>query len=170
MPYPADHEVLPLTTCLVCHTPDGEGTPPAGVKHALEGRDDCLLCHHLDLLPESHQSAEFSSPECLLCHAAGEEATAGGSEAGGGVSFEAEVQPLLEAECGACHAEMALGGLQLTDYQSLMAGGQSGPVVIAGSPEESLLVIKMEEEHSAVLSGEDLELLIDWIAAGAEDN
>jgi hypothetical protein len=51
-----------------------------------------------------------------------------------------------------------------------MAGGQSGAVVIGGSPEESLLVTKMQEEHSAVLGEEDLQTVIDWIAAGAEDN
>jgi formate dehydrogenase subunit gamma len=170
MPYPADHEVLPVSTCLVCHTTEGEGELPAGVKHALEGRDDCLMCHHLDLLPESHQAAGFSSEECLLCHSVGEEAAAEGAEAGGGVSFGGVVQPMLEANCGTCHAEMAMGGLQVTDYETLLAGGQSGPVVIGGSPEESLLVTKMQGEHSAVLSEEDLETVIDWIAAGAEDN
>jgi hypothetical protein len=170
MPYPADHEALPVSTCLVCHTTEGAGTLPAGVKHSLEGRDDCLLCHHLDLLPESHQAGEFNSAECLLCHSVGEEATAEGDEAGGEVSFGGVVQPLLEANCGTCHAEMALGGLQVTAYEALMAGGQSGAVVIEGSPEESLLVTKMQEEHSAVLSEEDLGTVIDWIAAGAEDN
>lgn len=170
LPYPADHEDLPVSTCLVCHTTEGEGTPPAGVKHALEGRDDCLMCHHLDLLPESHQVSEFSSEECLLCHSVGEGATVEGGEAGGGVSFGGVVQPLLEANCGTCHADMAMGGLQVTEYAALMAGGQSGSAVSGGSPEESLIVTKMEEEHPVVLSEEDLQALVDWIAAGAQDN
>jgi hypothetical protein len=77
---------------------------------------------------------------------------------------------MLEANCGTCHAEMAMGGLQVTGYETLLAGGQSRPAVIGGSPEESLLVTKMQGEHSAVLSEKDLKTVIDWIAAGAEDN
>jgi hypothetical protein len=43
-------------------------------------------------------------------------------------------------------------------------------VVVAGSPEESPIVAKMQGEHAAVLAGDDLQALVDWIAAGAEDN
>jgi hypothetical protein len=31
-------------------------------------------------------------------------------------------------------------------------------------------VARMGEEHPAVLTGDDLQALVDWIAAGAEDN
>jgi hypothetical protein len=65
---------------------------------------------------------------------------------------------------------MAMGGLQTTDYDTLMAGGQSGPAVVAGAPDDSLIVVKMGEEHPAVLAGDDLQAFIDWIAAGAEDD
>jgi hypothetical protein len=65
---------------------------------------------------------------------------------------------------------MALGGLVVTDYQSLAAGGQSGPAFVAASPDESLLVVKMGDEHATVLTGADLQMLIDWVTAGAEDN
>ncbi len=78
--------------------------------------------------------------------------------------------PLLEANFAACHAEMALGGLQATKYEALIAGGQSGAVVVPGSPEESLIVTKMGGAHPAVLAEDDLQTLIDWIAAGAADN
>jgi hypothetical protein len=151
----------------------GEATPaapqPEGVPvipHPMEGREDCLLCHALDLLPESHQAAEFASAECLLCHTEGE---ASGTE-GAAVGFAGQVHPLLEANCATCHGETALGGLQVTEYEALMAGGQSGPVVVAGSPKESLMVTKMQDEHPAVLSDDDLQTLIDWIAGGAKDN
>ena len=117
-----------------------------------------------------------------MCHTpGGAEAEAGAAagavdqaavEAGGGgdVGFADDVLPLLEADCASCHGDLALGGLQMTDYDTLMAGGQSGPVVVAGSPDESLIVTKMEEEHPAVLTGDDLGALFDWITAGAENN
>jgi hypothetical protein len=89
---------------------------------------------------------------------------------GGEVSFANDVLPLLETNCASCHGEMAMGGLQTTDYDSLMAGGQSGPALEVGAPDDSLIVVKMGEEHPAVLAGDDLQVLIGWIAAGAENN
>jgi hypothetical protein len=172
-PFPADHGDRAVTTCLVCHVPAGEeAVLPLPVQHEVEGRDDCLTCHALDLLPTSHQTAAFTSEDCLLCHPAGdagtaeEETEAPASE----VSFAADILPLLEAECASCHGETALGGLKATDYSSLAGGGQSGPVFVPGSPDESLLVVKMRGEHPTVLTGADLQMLIDWITAGAKDN
>ncbi|GAB4542111.1 MAG: hypothetical protein Kow0063_33670 [Anaerolineae bacterium] len=179
VPYPPDHVGRPSSTCLVCHatTPEEEHLP-VPVKHDLEGRENCLMCHAVDLLPESHKTGAFSNSDCLLCHepggtepaagAAGQPAT--GAEGSGGVSFADDVLPLLEANCATCHAEMALGGLQVTDYQTLMAGGEKGPVIVPGSPEESPIVARMGEGHPAVLSGDDLQTLVDWITAGAIDN
>jgi hypothetical protein len=137
------------------------------------------MCHAVDLLPESHQTGDFSNDDCLLCHTpGGAETTAAGvadqpaveAGEGGGLSFADDILPLLEANCGSCHGEMVLGELQITDYETLMAGGQSGPALVAGSPDESPIVAKMSEEHPAVLTGDDLQALIDWIAAGAENN
>ena len=180
LPYPPDHVGRPSSTCLVCHAmTEADEHLPATVQHDLEGREDCLMCHAVDLLPESHQAGEFSNDDCLLCHTPGVAETTGASsadqpsvEAGaaGDASFADDVLPLLEANCATCHSAMALGGLQTTDYETLMAGGANGPVVVAGSPDESPIVVKMGEEHPAVLSGDDLQALIDWIAAGAEDN
>jgi hypothetical protein len=172
LPYPPDHVGRPSTTCLVCHaTTQDEGHLPVPVKHDLEEREDCLLCHAMDLLPESHKTVEFSNDDCVLCHTPGGAETAA-AETGESVdlSFANDVLPLLETNCASCHGEMAMGGLQATDYDSLMAGGQSGPAVVAGSPDDSLIVVKMGEEHPALLAGDDAQTLIDWIAAGAENN
>lgn len=166
-----------MSTCLVCHSADGENPPPATIKHSIEGREDCLLCHAIDLLPESHQAAGFSSGDCLLCHASGEAGPVAGSSdapsadsAASDVSFAGDVQPLLEANCASCHGDRALGGLKVTDYASLAAGGASGPAFVAGAPDDSLIVQKMNGTHPAKLAGADLQRLIDWIAAGGQDN
>ena len=68
-PYPPDHVGRPSTTCLVCHgSSEAEEHLPARVKHDLEGRENCLMCHAVDLLPTSHKTAGFSNSDCLLCH------------------------------------------------------------------------------------------------------
>jgi formate dehydrogenase gamma subunit len=68
-PFPPAHAGRPSTTCLVCHgTSEAEEHLPAKVKHDLEGRENCLMCHAVDLLPISHKTAAFSNNDCLLCH------------------------------------------------------------------------------------------------------
>ena len=62
------------------------------------------------------------------------------------VSFVAEVAPILQDRCLACHnARSAKGRLNLETYSSLQKGGESGPSVIAGNVEESLLCILIED-------------------------
>jgi formate dehydrogenase gamma subunit len=68
-PYPPDHVGRPATTCLICHgTSEEEEHLPATVKHDLAGRQNCLMCHAVDLLPTSHKTGGFSNSDCLLCH------------------------------------------------------------------------------------------------------
>jgi hypothetical protein len=61
--------------------------------------------------------------------------------------------------------------LNLTTYQTAMAGGQSGPAIISGDPNGSLLVQKQSgsEPHFNQLNSEELKLVTDWIAAGAPE-
>jgi hypothetical protein len=48
-------------------------------------------------------------------------------------------------------------------------GGESGPAVIPGEPDASLLVQKQSGDlpHFGQLTPEELDLVIDWIKAGA---
>jgi len=179
LPYPPDHVGRPSSTCLVCHaTTPAENVLPVSINHDLEGRENCLMCHAVDLLPDSHKTGAFSNSDCLLCHTPGGAEPAAGATGqpapeageGGSVSFAEDVLSLLEANCATCHGPMAMSGLQMTDYATLMAGGQNGPVVAPGSPDDSPIVARMGEAHPAVLTGDDLQVLVDWIDAGAEDN
>jgi formate dehydrogenase gamma subunit len=112
-PYPPDHVGRPSTTCLVCHgTSEEEEHLPATVKHDLAGRQNCLMCHAVDLLPPSHKTAGFSNSDCLLCHVPLEQRaaimetplpTATPQQAAGGVA--APIPHPLEGyeECLMCH-------------------------------------------------------------------
>jgi nitrate/TMAO reductase-like tetraheme cytochrome c subunit len=76
------------------------------------------------------------------------------------------LQPLFLQECGACHGATPSKGLRLIDYESLLAGGEDGVVVVAGSPNESLMIQTLEKGHFARLSDHQMELLIQWITDG----
>ena len=54
--------------------------------------------------------------------------------------FEAKIRPLLATHCHACHTGGALGNLRLDSREGILKGGKSGPVVVEGKPESSLLI------------------------------
>jgi Protein of unknown function (DUF1553)/Protein of unknown function (DUF1549)/Planctomycete cytochrome C/EF hand len=57
--------------------------------------------------------------------------------------FEAKIRPVLATQCGKCHsstAEKLRGGLHVDSRDGLRNGGDSGPAVVPGNPEESLLI------------------------------
>src|SRR5438128_1810471 len=55
--------------------------------------------------------------------------------------FETKVRPILVAHCAKCHGEkQQKGKLRLDSIDSMLTGGSTGPAVVRGKPEESLLV------------------------------
>jgi hypothetical protein len=57
--------------------------------------------------------------------------------------FEQKIRPVLIKECYGCHsagAKAVKGGLRLDSRAGVIAGGDSGPAVVPGKPEESLLL------------------------------
>lgn len=90
-----------------------------------------------------------------------------GQPTGESPTFESAIGPLLTERCGACHGGAA--GLSLTDYDSLMAGSASGPVVVPGYPDGSRIVEVQRGVHYVQLSAAELDLLIEWIANEAPD-
>jgi cytochrome b subunit of formate dehydrogenase len=75
---------------------------------------------------------------------------------------------VLQTKCGECHsADSLTAGLDLTTYISIMQGGRDGPVIIPGNPDGSLLVQKQEKNHPGRLTGFELQMVKDWIKAGA---
>ncbi len=161
----------PVTaTVAVTATIAATGTPmPAAsagpIPHELEGRENCLLCHDRGAaVPFPADHVGRSNQSCQACH----QPAAASPPAGVAAGFANDVLPLFQAKCVACHGQM--GGLDLATYDSVMRGGQSGPIVIAGEPERSLLIEKMHEDHTAQLNESELSLVRAWIAAGAPNN
>ena len=93
------------------------------------------------------------------------------------VSFEHSIQPILAERCQACHSDRnASGRLSLTSVPALLRGGQSGAAVIAGKPDESLLLQTVSGDKprmpkvGAPLSPDQIALLRRWIAEGARND
>jgi len=61
------------------------------------------------------------------------------------VFFENKIRPLLHTHCVECHGEQrAESGLRLDTYPSIIAGGNSGAPVVAGAPDQSLLILAVQ--------------------------
>ena len=54
--------------------------------------------------------------------------------------FEARVRPLLVNSCFDCHTADEKGGLRLDSRPAILKGGDSGPAIVPGNPDASLLI------------------------------
>ena len=80
----------------------------------------------------------------LLCLAAGLARAAETDE-----FFESKVRPVLAQNCYACHTETRSGGLRLDSADAVQKGGKSGPPIVPGKPDESLLIQAIRQTHDA---------------------
>ncbi len=92
---------------------------------------------------------------------------------------ERDVTAILAAKCWVCHGRREkMGGLDLRTHDSILRGGKTGAAVVAGRPEESLLVKriaaqempppKLQEQYSVRgLTDDELAKVRQWIADGA---
>jgi nitrate/TMAO reductase-like tetraheme cytochrome c subunit len=85
------------------------------------------------------------------------------------LTYEATIGPLLQERCGMCHGEGGFKGLDVTSYETLLLGGDSGEAIIPGDPDASLLVMKQsgDQAHPGQLTPEELARIIEWITTGA---
>jgi uncharacterized membrane protein len=92
--------------------------------------------------------------------------------------FRGQVQPILERHCLRCHnpeRRERAGDLDATTIAGLLTGGTSGPALVPGRPQESLLVraVRWEDPDLRMPRGKDklpdgdIALLEQWIADGA---
>ncbi|HEV3384067.1 MAG TPA: DUF1549 domain-containing protein, partial [Gemmata sp.] len=88
--------------------------------------------------------------------------------------FEKEVRPLLVEKCQTCHGDAKpKGNLKLTSRAALLEGGDNGPAIVSGKPDESLLIkaVRYHEEPrmppKGKLSDRQIEILEQWVKQGA---
>jgi len=88
--------------------------------------------------------------------------------------FEARIRPILANNCYSCHTTSAMGGLKIDSREGLIQGGKSGPAVIPGKPEESLLIRAVRQVDQRLkmplgnrLKDQEIADLTTWIGMGA---
>jgi len=88
-------------------------------------------------------------------------------------SYQDDIRPLLQARCGRCHADKPhKADLDLSMPAGILKGGESGPAVVPGKPDQSPLYEKvhagkMPPGKKDQLSAAEVETLRRWIAGGA---
>ncbi len=88
------------------------------------------------------------------------------------LTYDEAIGSMLIDACFACHGTSASGGLDITSYQSLLDGGDSGPGIVANDLEASHVYLRQTEAtpHYVQLDEEQIQLLMEWILAGAPEN
>ena len=92
-----------------------------------------------------------------------------------------DVVPVLLLRCAACHGRQQQdGGLDLRSRESMLKGGESGPVLVPGDPENSLILKRLVAEEMPPrkrlieasvkpMEEDEIKLLTAWIEAGAPE-
>jgi len=87
--------------------------------------------------------------------------------------FESRVRPILVQRCQECHGpEKQESGFALVSREALLTGGQSGPAVVPGMPDESLLIQAVRHEGREMplegkLADDEIAVLEQWVRDGA---
>ncbi|HEX7446732.1 MAG TPA: PSD1 and planctomycete cytochrome C domain-containing protein [Pirellulales bacterium] len=87
--------------------------------------------------------------------------------------FEKQVRPLLAEHCFQCHGpKQQKSGLRVDHISTLLAGGDSGPALVPGKPDDSLLIDAvrynaLEMPPDGKLPDAHIEVLARWVALGA---
>ena len=87
--------------------------------------------------------------------------------------FETHIRPLLAQQCLHCHGpKRQRGELRLDSLAAMLKGGESGPAIVPGKPDESLLIEAVEHRSfqmppEAKLPDHEIAALAAWIRQGA---
>jgi len=97
-----------------------------------------------------------------------------------GPSFSREIAPIIVGNCLGCHNERAMrknGKLDLSTFEKLKKGGNSGPVFESGEPDDSHLYLRLTGDETPrmprgagdrPLAEASIEKVGAWIKAGAK--
>ncbi len=89
--------------------------------------------------------------------------------------FELKIRPVLATECLPCHGgKKTSGGFSVASREAVLKGGDRGPAIVAGKPDQSLLIQAVRRTHEEVrmppkkrLSDQTVADFARWIAEGA---
>ncbi len=157
------HEAFDAT-CANCHSTEDPG-----------GTSDTSFCSNSACHGSVFRFAGFDAPglrEILLGQLPEVQASTEVVLVEGPLTYQETIGALIQDRCGSCHGEAGIQSLNLTSYESTLAGGASGPAIVPGDPQASLLVQKQSDQqpHFGQFSREELLAVIQWIEEGAPEN
>jgi mono/diheme cytochrome c family protein len=94
--------------------------------------------------------------------------------------FENKIRPILANNCYKCHSSQApklKGGLSLEYHETILKGGESGPALVPGNPDKSLLIkavrygdpdLQMPPKGNKLPDAQVADLVA-WVKMGAPD-
>ncbi|MGB5349970.1 MAG: c-type cytochrome domain-containing protein, partial [Polyangiales bacterium] len=108
----------------------------------------------------------------------GGSAGSGGMAGGGGsgISFALDIQPYFEpelADCVGCHSGGGPAGVDLDGYANILAGGDSGPLLVPGNsnaPQATLIPQLLANHRNGPDDAAFVDILSLWIDDGAPNN
>ncbi|MCE9632290.1 MAG: DUF1553 domain-containing protein [Planctomycetia bacterium] len=88
--------------------------------------------------------------------------------------FESKIRPIFVEHCWKCHAADEKGSLRLDSRDTALAGGDSGPAIVPGKPDESLMVTAVRYTDpsyhmppSGKLPAAAIKAIEEWVAMGS---
>ena len=88
--------------------------------------------------------------------------------------FETKVRPVFARSCYGCHTDARSGGLRLDSEEAIQKGGKSGPPVVPGKADDSLLVQAIRQTHPRLkmppggkLKDDEIAAIVAWVNSGA---
>ena len=167
------HGQVKDNSCQACHT------TPEGISDLskLEGKPeaDNSFCGNEACHGSAWTFAGFDSPALQPILSAQLEELIGAipepDSHGEELNYSGSIGGILETRCSACHGAGATGGLDVTSYQTLLAGGESGPGIVPGDLDGSMVFQRQTESsaHYMQLSEDEIQLLREWILANAPE-
>ena len=149
-------------TCSACHTVSDPG-----------GTTNTSFCSNSACHGNVYTYAGFDAPqlrEILQSQLPTPELTPEQTPFAGAPTFDNYVGALFAAKCTGCHGELATSGLKLLTYADAMKGSANGPILVPGDALNSVLFqVQSTGSHFANLTAEELELVKQWIDAGAPE-
>ncbi len=146
-------------TCSNCHTTEGAG-----------GTSNTSFCSNSACHGNAYTYAGFDAPrlrEILQPQLPAPEPTVTLAPTSGAPTFE-NIGPLFSAKCTLCHTGAGAPlGLNLSTYADVLKGSQNGPIITVNDSANSQLILAQRETHFANLTAAELELVKEWIEAGA---
>ena len=133
--------------------------PPIGLSSGLLALGTCLMLH------VATSAAQKTDPPQTTAPAPAQDIE----------FFESKVRPVLDEACFECHAEDERGGLRLDSREAMLKGGDSGPSIVPGDPDASLLIQVVRHvdgqpkmpRRKDKLPQAQIDALAQWVRSGA---